>query len=801
MWQPSRSQWTIICLVAVAIVLGWPPETGRSLGTKLVNWGADPRGFLPSLPPSLPMSLDDDGDKVTEHDMLEKRIPHGARAVGCDTVAHEPQGGRRSVRAFYCSTNSDRSRCAEWPACLADRRVATPLTDAAPVACYYSAHRPSISPRLTMKRVAIALLLWTGVLASPATAWAKWTRLSSEHFVFVGDASERQIRDIAQRLEQFRDVVGRVFSDDVNSSPVRTVVVVFQNDKSFTPFKPVFQGRPVAVAGYFVGAEDANYIAVNAQQDSDAYGVIFHEYAHFLTSNAIGVTPVWLNEGLAELYETFEASNGGKTALIGRPSRQNLQLLQTSAALMSIVELTAVQRDSPMYNEGDRRGLFYAESWALVHYLTFGNSARAGQLKTYLASIEQGTPAPDAFRSVFGADTSALDRELQRYMRAFSFNAMRFEFDDKIANAPTSSSQVLSDHDAAGYLGDLMARLDRLDDARLYLRKTIDGNTDAARAMVSLGLLELRASNDAVAFPLLEQAAALAPGDAAIQSAYGRALTRRADRGHGEEEALYAKARTVLMRALELEPDNASAMVTLAEAQMGSGVDTDRAVILMRAALKAAPGREEYRLMLAQALAITGDYQGASTYFGVLMARGSRPEIRDAARRALARVADARNAALRLAMTTSQDEPVPSALSSDSPSLPSPPTAATAAPGSAGPPRETMPQGAYVPSLRPVRSGETRVLGTFSGVECRPGAVILIVDTPTAPVRMAAPTFNDVELLTYRQDSPSGVACGQQRPSYRVLATFRTDASPLSGADTPNRAVAIELVPDGFTVK
>ena len=78
MWQPSRSQWTIICLVAVAVVLGWPPETGRSLGTKLVNWGADPRGFLPSLPASLPMSLDDDGDKVTEHDMLENAY-HVAR--------------------------------------------------------------------------------------------------------------------------------------------------------------------------------------------------------------------------------------------------------------------------------------------------------------------------------------------------------------------------------------------------------------------------------------------------------------------------------------------------------------------------------------------------------------------------------------------------------------------------------------------------------------------------------------------------------------------------------------------------
>ncbi len=457
--------------------------------------------------------------------------------------------------------------------------------------------------------------------------------------------------------------------------------------------------------------------------------------------------------------------------------------------------------------------MLYAESWALVHYLTFGSPARAGQLKAYISSMSQGVPPQDAFRTAFGTDTAALDRELQRYVRGLLFTALRFEFDDKIANPATSSGQILQDEDAAGYLGDLIARLNRTDAARAYLRKTIDTNAGAARAMASLGLLELRASNDAVAFPLLEQAAALAQGDAAILSAYGRALTRRADRGRADEEALYARARTVLTRALELEPDNASTMVTLAEAQMGSGLDPGLAVKLMREAVKAAPGREEYRLMLAQALAVAGDYQSASTYFGLLIARGSRPEIRDAARQALARVADARNAASRLATAADRDS-APDVAASDvtvPPSVtttvtspePSPSVTTSVSPleSSPGQRRETMAQGAYVPSLRAVKTGETRVLGTFSAVECRQGAVVLLVDTPGGPVRMAAPSFSVIELLTYRQDSPSGVACGSQRPAYRVFATFRTDTPPMVAAGTPNRAVAIELLPDGFSPK
>jgi hypothetical protein len=71
MWQPSPRQWGVIWVVALVVVFAWPPASGRSLGAKLVNWAADPRGTLPALPPPLPVGLDDDGDAVSEHDQLE----------------------------------------------------------------------------------------------------------------------------------------------------------------------------------------------------------------------------------------------------------------------------------------------------------------------------------------------------------------------------------------------------------------------------------------------------------------------------------------------------------------------------------------------------------------------------------------------------------------------------------------------------------------------------------------------------------------------------------------------------------
>ena len=71
MWQPNRAQWLLIWPVAILLVLAWPPDQGRSLLVKAINWAVDPRDTLPPLPAQLPMGLDDDGDAVTAHDALE----------------------------------------------------------------------------------------------------------------------------------------------------------------------------------------------------------------------------------------------------------------------------------------------------------------------------------------------------------------------------------------------------------------------------------------------------------------------------------------------------------------------------------------------------------------------------------------------------------------------------------------------------------------------------------------------------------------------------------------------------------
>src|SRR5215211_7741710 len=102
--------------------------------------------------------------------------------------------------------------------------------------------------------------------AQAAAAKETWTSVRSQNFSLVGNASEKEIRQVATRLEQFRDAFTRIFPQVKFNSPVPTTVVVFKSDSTYKPFKPVADGKAVSVAGYFQAGEDVNYITLTTER-------------------------------------------------------------------------------------------------------------------------------------------------------------------------------------------------------------------------------------------------------------------------------------------------------------------------------------------------------------------------------------------------------------------------------------------------------------------------------------------------------------------------------------------------------
>ncbi len=615
-------------------------------------------------------------------------------------------------------------------------------------------------------------------------AEAAWTRLRSTNFTFVGDASEGQIRRVAQQLEQFREVMLRALPPTAVSSPAPIVVIVFANDRSFEPFKPRFQGRTVDVAGFFRSGQDTNYIAINGSLRENATRVVFHEYAHFLVRNTLGVAPLWVSEGLAEVYSTFQERDGGKSALLGTAPPEHVRALN-SATLIPLAQLMALDQSSPMYNEGNRRGLLYAQSWAFMHYLTFGSETRGAQLLRYLARMRGGDSPQSALTTEFGTDLAGLERELRLYVSSITFPARMYSFETTARADVAAKSEMLADTEAQGYLGDLLARSDRTDDARAYLKKIIASNPDAGRALLALGLLELREASIDTALPLLERAATLMPEDAAALAAYGRGLMERLgamSSGDPQWGSMFERARSVLSRAAELDPTAAHTLAALAYLELSDG-EPRRAVDLLTRAVAAAPADESYRMGLAEALTRQRDYDGAVKYFGLLLAQGSRPEVRERAREGLARVARLRQLETARAAVAAGTEPAVGD---------TPPESA------AEPPSTGSDASGLILSLREIDRGEQRVLGVFRAIQCRQGRVILQVQTATAVMNLGARELSEVDFISYRKDTPGSVNCGAVLGAPPVLVTYRVSDTDVSADGIDGIAVAVELIPDGY---
>jgi hypothetical protein len=62
--------------------------------------------------------------------------------------------------------------------------------------------------------------------------------------------------------------------------------------------------------------------------------------------------------------------------------------------------------------------VFYAESWALVHFLR-GNELTRDRFDEYMKLAERGTPQEQALKEAFGMELPALEKALRSYVRLF----------------------------------------------------------------------------------------------------------------------------------------------------------------------------------------------------------------------------------------------------------------------------------------------------------------------------------------------------------------------------------------------
>ena len=276
----------------------------------------------------------------------------------------------------------------------------------------------------------VALALLAG--APLASAAEGWVEVRSPSFTVVSDGSEKDARKVVLQFEQVRALLQEVWPG-ARVDTVRPVTILAVRDEGgLRALLPAFWEKKGAFhpAGVFVSAPDRSWVALRMdvarfREDDEAwdnpYLIVFHEYIHLVLRLNFDSLPVWLDEGLAEFWGNTIIE--GDRVYEGRHVPYHLQTLRQRTP-MSLAALFAVKLGSPEYSEANRATIFYAQSWALVHYLVLGSDERRGQINRFGALLQAGRPAKEAASEAFG-DIDALDRELQSYVRRPVFRYRR----------------------------------------------------------------------------------------------------------------------------------------------------------------------------------------------------------------------------------------------------------------------------------------------------------------------------------------------------------------------------------------
>jgi tetratricopeptide (TPR) repeat protein len=275
------------------------------------------------------------------------------------------------------------------------------------------------------RRTAFAYCLLAVTATSGAAPRDPWLRIQSANFELFTTAGEKSGRDLVQHFEMVRSFFQQAFGKQVaGSKPVS--IIAFRNEKEFAPYSP-----SQAAAAFFHPGASHDFI-VMSNDSSGTYHLVNHEYTHLLVGQTGESLPIWLNEGMAELYATLERD--GQSVIVGKAAPGRVQVLLREEWIPLDVLLSA-GHNSPLYNEKNRAGMFYAESWALVHMLNLGNQYRA-KLHAMLDALKTDD-APTAFLKAYGKSTAQVLVDLQAYAHSPRLNGIIIKVDlPKAAESP-----------------------------------------------------------------------------------------------------------------------------------------------------------------------------------------------------------------------------------------------------------------------------------------------------------------------------------------------------------------------------
>jgi hypothetical protein len=450
----------------------------------------------------------------------------------------------------------------------------------------------------TLRIAGISLFLLIPALRARADQKPEsWVEVRTPHFIVASNGSEKDARNLSEQFEQIRNLFQTFLGFKKLDPPQPIRILALKDERTMSRLLPDYWAEKghVHPAGLFVSSQDGNFILEQMDaQGETRYHILYHEYTHAMVRLNFNYLPPWLNEGYAEFVGNTTIDQ--KSIQIGLPSPDDVYLLRQTKFL-PLDELFQVTQQSSYYNEANLANIFYAESWALVHFCMMDPAARKGHLlDRYIQNMATGMNALDAAKATFG-DLGRLQQDLQKYVAQQSYFHIEIKSAERVAGAQTAD-RPLPAGEVEAIEGEMEYSRGRSDLAEPLIEAATKDDPQLASPFVTLGMIRLRAGNGNAALDNFSKAISL---DTASYLAYFyRATLEMSASGlSGDDTQLISD----LEKTVALSPQFAPAYGLLAQMYMRRPETRDKALAPAQTEAQLEPGNFAYQINLGFVLA------------------------------------------------------------------------------------------------------------------------------------------------------------------------------------------------------
>lgn len=262
-------------------------------------------------------------------------------------------------------------------------------------------------------------LLWSAALQS---ASAQGVAAQSQNFTLLSDAPVDGAGLLID-LEAFQHAVITDLELTHIASPDPLRLTILDAPETFSAITP--GGLTAAIylqsaAGHdiIVGHRvEAGHLLSNALDPAGLRLVLRHEVVHhILETRYARKLPVWLSEGLAEYYATYERGPNGRVTF-GRalPEQNALTEAQTWLPMRTVIENLAIYPDFRFAATGSAsraQRIYYGQSWALAHFVMDQPEGLAN-VHRFVDGWTPSMDSEDSFEQAFGLRYAPLEARVR----------------------------------------------------------------------------------------------------------------------------------------------------------------------------------------------------------------------------------------------------------------------------------------------------------------------------------------------------------------------------------------------------